>query len=166
MTITLNLNQIKSYLPHRFPFLFVDAVEDVVPGEWLRARKAVTSNEEFFNGHFPGNPVVPGVIQIEAMGQAGALLAIMSGVKVDQNRSIYVATIKDCRFRKPIVPGDLMELHAKILRYRLGTWKLGCEIRVGGQLASEAIISATSGPVASDPKLPDHLPKPLFLGHA
>jgi 3-hydroxyacyl-[acyl-carrier-protein] dehydratase len=162
MTITLNINQIKRYLPHRYPFLFVDFVEDCVPNEWLRARKAVTGNEEFFNGHFPGNPVVPGVIQIEAMGQAGALLAILSGAKVDATRSIYVATITDCKFRKPVVPGDVMELHAKVLRQRLGTWKLGCEVRVRGELASEATVSATSGPRASDPTLPEGLPAPAF----
>lgn len=162
MTTALNINQIKRYLPHRYPFLFVDAVEDVVPGEWLRGRKAVTGDEDFFNGHFPGNPVVPGVIQIEAMGQAGALLAILSGAKVDDSRSIYVTSITDCRFRRPIVPGDVMELHARVLKCRLGTWKLGCETRVQGQLASEAVISATSAPKASDPSLPQGLPPPIF----
>jgi 3-hydroxyacyl-[acyl-carrier-protein] dehydratase len=162
MPLTLNINQIRQYLPHRYPFLFVDAVDDMVPGEWLRARKAITGNEDFFNGHFPGNPVVPGVIQIEAMGQAGALLAIMSGVKVDREHTIYVATINDCKFRRPVVPGDVLELHAKILRYRLGTYRLGCEARVGGELASEAVISATSGPKASDPAIPPGLPPPIY----
>jgi 3-hydroxyacyl-[acyl-carrier-protein] dehydratase len=162
MPVTLNINQIKRYLPHRFPFLFVDAVEDMVPGEWLRARKAVTNNEAFFNGHFPGNPVVPGVIQIEAMCQAGALLTVLSGVKVDENRSIYVATISDAKFRRPVVPGDMMQLHAKILRYRLGTYRLGCEIRVSGAIASEATISATAGPKASDSAIPSGLPPPMF----
>lgn len=162
MPITLNINQIKQYLPHRYPFLFVDAVEDCHPGEWLIGRKAVTGNEDFFNGHFPGNPVVPGVIQIEAMGQAGALLAILSGAKVDATRSIYVATIDGCKFRRPVVPGDVMHLNAKILRYRLGTYKLGCEIKIGGELASEATISAMSGPRASDPAIPANLPPPSF----
>lgn len=162
MTTTLNINQIKRYLPHRYPFLFIDAVEDVVPGEWIRARKCVSNNEALFNGHFPGNPVLPGVIQIEAMGQAGALLAILSGAKVDEGRAIYVATINDCRFRKPIVPGDVMELHAKVLRQRLGMWKLKCEVHVGGELASEATISATSAPRATDPSLPEGLPAPSF----
>ena len=93
MTISLNINQIKRYLPHRYPFLFIDSVEEVVPGEHIRGKKAVTGNEDFFNGHFPGNPVVPGVIQIEAMGQCGALLAILSGAEVDAEKQIYVATI-------------------------------------------------------------------------
>lgn len=162
MPTTLNINQIKRYLPHRYPFLFVDAVEDVVPGEWIRARKAVSGNEQFFNGHFPGNPVVPGVIQIEAMGQAGALLAILSGAKVGEGRSIYVGTINDCKFRRPIVPGDVMELHAKVLKQKLGTWKLGCEVRVNGELASEAVVVATSGPAASASQLPEGLPPPGY----
>lgn len=164
MTITLNINQIKRYLPHRYPFLFIDAVEECVPGEHIRGRKTVTGNEDFFNGHFPGNPVVPGVIQIEAMGQAGALLAIFSGAKCDTTRSIYVAMIDECKFRKPIIPGDVMELRARILRQRLGMWKLACEVYVGGQLASEATISATSGPRATDPTLPEGLPQPMFSG--
>lgn len=162
MPITLNINQIKRYLPHRFPFLFVDAVEDVVPGEWIRARKSVTGNEDFFNGHFPNNPVVPGVIQIEAMGQAGALLAILSGAKVGEGRSIYVATIDGCRFRKPIVPGDVMELHSRVVKQKMGIWKLACEVRVKGELVSEALVTATSGPSASDPELPADLPAPAF----
>lgn len=158
----LNLNQIKQYLPHRYPFLFVDVVDEVVPNEFIRARKAVTGNEAIFNGHFPGNPVLPGVIQIEAMGQAGALLAVLSGAQLDKDRSIYVATINDCKFRKPVVPGDVMELTGRVLRYRLGTWKLACEVKVGGQVASEAVITATTGPSASPPKLPEGFPPPSF----
>lgn len=158
----LNLNQIKQYLPHRYPFLFVDVVDEVVPNEFIRARKAVTGNEAIFNGHFPGNPVLPGVIQIEAMGQAGALLAVLSGAKLDKDRSIYVATINECKFRRPVVPGEVMELGAKVLRYRLGTWKLACEVRVEGQVASEAVITATTGPSASPPKLPEGFPAPTF----
>jgi 3-hydroxyacyl-[acyl-carrier-protein] dehydratase len=162
MTITLNINQIKRYLPHRYPFLFVDIVDDVVIGESIRARKSVTGNEDFFNGHFPGNPVVPGVIQIEAMGQAGALLAILSGAKASATRAIYVATIDDCKFRRPIVPGDVMDLRAKVLRTRLGMWKLGCEVYVRDQLASSATISATTGPRVTDAALPEGLPPGMF----
>lgn len=158
----LNINQIKQYLPHRYPFLFVDAVDEVVPGESIRARKAVTGNEAFFNGHFPTNPVLPGVLQIEAMGQAGALLAILSGAKIGEGRSIYVTTISECRFKKPVVPGDLMVLSAKVLRYRLGTWKLGCEVHVNGELASMATVTATTGPSASQPELPEGFPPPIF----
>ena len=110
MTIKLNINQIMQYLPHRYPFLLIDAVDDIIPGETIKARKNVTINEAMFNGHYPENPVVPGVIQIEAMGQTGALLALFSGAKMDEERSIYVATITDCKFRRPIIPGDVMSL--------------------------------------------------------
>ncbi len=160
--ISLNINQIKSYLPHRYPFLFVDAVEDVVLQESIRARKCVSGNEGLFNGHFPGNPVLPGVIQIEAMGQAAALLAVLSGAKVDAEHSIYVTSITDCKFRRPIVPGDTMTLFAKVLRRRLGAWKFSCEVKVGEELASQATIMATSAPVASPPQLPADLPGPSF----
>lgn len=161
MTV-LNINQIKQYLPHRYPFLFVDAVDEVVPGEHIRARKAVSGNEDFFNGHFPGNPVLPGVIQIEAMGQAGALLAILSGAKVGKDHSIYVAAITDCRFKRPVVPGDVMELRSRVLKQRLGTFKLGCEVWVEGELVSQATVTATTGPAAGASKPPEGLPAPAF----
>lgn len=158
----LDIEQIKRYLPHRYPFLFVDRVDEVIPGESIRARKCVTGNEAIFNGHFPQNPVLPGVIQIEAMGQAGALLAILSGADVGEGRSIYVATITDCKFKRPVVPGDLLELRAKVLRHRLGTWKLGCEVWVEGELVSKATITATSGPSAAKSKTPEGLPEPKY----
>jgi 3-hydroxyacyl-[acyl-carrier-protein] dehydratase len=158
----LNIVQIQQYLPHRYPFLLVDAVDEIVPREHIRARKAVTGNEAFFNGHFPGNPVMPGVLQIEAMGQAGALLAILSGAEVGEGRSIYVAAIDECRFRRPVVPGDTMILSSRVLKYRLGTWKLLCEVHVDGELVSTATVTATTGPVASPPALPEGFPKPAF----
>lgn len=159
---SLNLEQIKKYLPHRYPFLFVDFVEELVPGEYIVARKGVTGNEDFFNGHFPGNPVMPGVLQIEAMGQAGALLAIMSGAKIDSETSIYVTSITDCRFKKPVVPGDMLELRSHVIRHKMGVWKLGCEVRVGGATASMATVTATSGPMVKAPDLPANFPAPQF----
>ncbi|MEQ9498121.1 MAG: 3-hydroxyacyl-ACP dehydratase FabZ [Deltaproteobacteria bacterium] len=158
----LNLSQIKQYLPHRYPFLFVDSVEELVPNEYIIAKKGVTGNEDFFNGHFPGNPVMPGVLQIEAMGQAGALLAIMSGAKLDEETSIYVTSITDCRFKKPVVPGDMLELRSKVIRQRMGVWKLGCEVRVRGDIASMATVTATSGPKVKQPELPADFRKPIF----
>jgi 3-hydroxyacyl-[acyl-carrier-protein] dehydratase len=160
METRLNINQIMQYLPHRYPFLFIDAVDDVIPGESIRAHKCVSMNEAIFEGHFPGNPVVPGVVQIEAMGQAGALLALLSGADFGADKSIYVTSITDCKFRKPIIPGDVMELGAKVLRYRLGMWKLSCETRIRGELASEAVITATSAPKVPPPPLPPHLLPP------
>jgi 3-hydroxyacyl-[acyl-carrier-protein] dehydratase len=160
MAVRLNINQIMQYLPHRYPFLFIDEVDDVVPGETIRAHKCVSVNEGFFNGHFPGNPVVPGVIQIEAMGQTGALLALLSGAELDSKKSIYVTSITDCRFRKPILPGAVMELSAKVLRHKMGMWRLACETRVLGEPASEAVITATTAPKVESPALPAGLPPP------
>ena len=159
---TLDLEQIKAYLPHRYPFLFVDRVEEIVPGESIRARKCVTGNEAFFNGHFPNNPVMPGVIQIEAMGQAGALLAILSGAQVGEGRAIYVTSITDCRFRKPVVPGDLFDLRARVVKQKLGIWKLECEVWIDGEKASEALITATAAPAATKKELPPGLPAPQY----
>ncbi|MCC7384302.1 MAG: 3-hydroxyacyl-ACP dehydratase FabZ [Deltaproteobacteria bacterium] len=160
MTVKLNINQIMRYLPHRYPFLLIDAVDELVPGETIRAHKCVTINESIFNGHFPDNPVMPGVIQIEAMGQTGALLALLSGAKLDDEKSIYVTSIDDCRFRRPIIPGDVMDLRAKVVRQRLGMWKLACECLVNGERASEALITATTAPKVKPPELPAHLPAP------
>lgn len=156
----LNINQIMQYLPHRYPFLFIDAVDEVVAGESIRARKNVSVNEAIFNGHFPGNPVVPGVIQIEAMGQTGALLALLSGAKLDDEKSIYVTAITDCRFRRPIIPGDVMLLHARVTGRKMGMWKFACETRVGAELASEAVITATTAPKVKPPALPAGFPPP------
>lgn len=162
MRIRLNHQQVQQYLPHRYPFLFIDQVDEVVPGESIRAHKCVSGNEELFNGHFPGNPVMPGVLQIEAMGQCGALLGLLSGAGLDDGKSIYVVKITDCKFRRPVVPGDVMDLRAKLVKQRLGMWTFECTVHVGDTLASQATIVATTGPKVQSPPLPDHLPKPSF----
>ncbi len=161
MTV-LDIEQIKSYLPHRYPFLFVDRVLALEIGKSIHARKSVSGNEAFFEGHFPGNPVLPGVIQLEAMGQAGALLAVMSGAKLSADQSIYVGALDDCKFRRPVVPGDVLDLHAEVLRYRLGTFKLACRAEVDGKLASSAVITATTGPALPRPAIPEAFPPPIF----
>ncbi|MGF1511288.1 MAG: 3-hydroxyacyl-ACP dehydratase FabZ [Myxococcota bacterium] len=159
----MNINQIKTYLPHRYPFLFVDAVDELVPGEFIKARKSVTANEQLFLGHFPGNPVLPGVIQIEAMAQTGCLLAIMSGAKIDKENSVYIANIDECKFRRPVLPGDVLLLSSKIVRHKMRIWKLACEAHVGDQLASSAVITATTSAAATmAEELPDTFPKPGF----
>lgn len=161
MTV-LDIEQIKAYIPHRAPFLFVDRVVELVLGERIHAQKAVTGNETFFEGHFPGNPVLPGVIQLEAMGQAGALLAILSGAKLEAGYSIYVGSMTDAKFRRPVLPGATLDLHAELLRQRLGTFKLGCRCEVDGQVASSAVITATTGPSRVRPALPEGVPPPIF----
>lgn len=161
MTV-LDSEQIKTYLPHRHPFLLVDRVVELVVGERIHAQKAVSGNEGFFQGHFPGNPVMPGVLQLEAMGQAGALLAILSGAKLETGHSIYVGGLSDCKFRRPVVPGDRLDLKAELLRKRLGTFKLACRAEVDGALATEATATLTTGPALPRPALPEGLPGPIF----
>lgn len=161
MTI-LDLQQIKRYLPHRYPFLLVDRVQELVVGERIHAQKAVTGNELFFQGHFPANPVLPGVIQLEAMGQAAALLAILSGAKIGPDDSIYVGSLNDCRFRRPVRPGDVLDLHVDLLRHRLGTFKLSCRSEVDGEVATTAVVTATTGPALPRPVPPEGLPAPIF----
>ncbi|HJL41703.1 MAG TPA: 3-hydroxyacyl-ACP dehydratase FabZ [Myxococcales bacterium LLY-WYZ-16_1] len=159
---SLNINQIKRYLPHRYPFLLVDAVDEVVPNESIRARKSVSVNEPFFAGHFPGNPVMPGVLQIEAMAQAGALLAAVSGARLDPDNAVYVTGITDCRFKRPVVPGDVLELRAAISKRKLSVWKLACEARVNGAVASSAVITATTARAPGATQTPDGFPEPGF----
>ena len=162
--IKLNLTQIKQYLPHRYPFLLVDAVDELVVNEYIKARKAVTANEAFFQGHFPSNPVLPGVLQIEAMGQAGALLAILSGANMSKDTSIYVTGLTDCKFKRMVVPGDLMILHARIEKYRLGMFKIACEVRVDGELASASRVTATTRASAEGARDPRGIAEPDLRG--
>ena len=104
---TLDINQIKEYLPHRYPLLLVDRVLDVELGKRIVAIKNVTINEEFFNGHFPHKPVMPGVLMIEAMAQTAAILSFMTmGVKPDENSVVYFVGIDNARFKRPVEPGD------------------------------------------------------------
>lgn len=161
MTV-LDNEQVKAYLPHRYPFLLVDRVESVVLGERIHARKCVTVNEAFFQGHFPGNPVLPGVLQLEALGQAGALLAILSGAHIPEGHSIYAGGLTDCKFRRPVRPGDVLDLHVELLRQKMGTFKLGCRSEVDGQVCTVANITATTGPALPRPELPPDFPAPSF----
>ena len=162
MTSILNLNQIKQYLPHRYPFLFVDAVTALTRGEYCQAKKAVTCNETVFNGHFPENPVLPGVIQIEAMCQTAALLAILSGAKVDGKQSVYFTGVTDCKFTKPVVPGDVLVMEATVVKKKMGVWRFDTRCEVDGELASVAKLSAMAAPTASPSDLPEGFPAPIF----
>ncbi|TVQ73415.1 MAG: 3-hydroxyacyl-[acyl-carrier-protein] dehydratase FabZ [Oceanospirillales bacterium] len=137
----MDVNEIRKYLPHRYPFLLVDRVIELVPGESIVAIKNVTVNEPFFNGHFPDHPVMPGVLLVEAMAQAAGILGFKTMDKTPQDGSIYYFVgADDLRFKRPVVPGDQVKLEANVLSERRGIWKFGVKASVDGQLVCSATI--------------------------
>jgi len=139
----LDIARILAALPHRYPFLLVDRVVTVVKGERIHAYKNVTFNEGFFQGHFPGNPVMPGVLQLEALAQAGALLAHESAPFDPSQKVILLLAFDEVKFRRVVSPGDRLDLHVAIERQKGSFWRLAGQAKVDGQLASEAEIMAT-----------------------
>lgn len=149
---SLDINQIKQYLPHRYPLLLVDRVLNWESGKSIDAIKNVTINEEFFNGHFPNKPVMPGVMTIEALAQTSALLAFLTiGQKPDENAVVYFLGIDKARFKRPIEPGDQLRMHVDILRHSRGIWKFQARATVDDQLAVEAELMCTMRSVADSP---------------
>ncbi|MBN2680581.1 3-hydroxyacyl-ACP dehydratase FabZ [Acidithiobacillus montserratensis] len=143
MVSELNIQDIMKRLPHRYPFLLVDRVLDVQVGKSLRAIKNVTMNEPFFQGHFPAMPVMPGVLIIESLAQAAALLAFVSEDKFGENAAVYFAGIDKARFRKPVTPGDRLELLANVSRRRSGMWQMETQALVDGTEVASALLMAT-----------------------
>jgi 3-hydroxyacyl-[acyl-carrier-protein] dehydratase len=137
-----NTEVILKYLPHRYPFLLVDRIIDVVAGEKLTAIKNVTFNEPHFQGHFPDNPVMPGVLILEAMAQAGALFAAHTDPASMENRLVYFMTIDKVRFRKPVVPGDQLRLEMVLAKRRRDIWRFVGKAYVGDDLVAEAELMA------------------------
>ena len=109
---TLNMKEIMARIPHRYPFLLVDKVVDYEEGKWIKAIKNVTMNEPFFQGHFPGEPIMPGVLIIEAMAQAGGILALITAKMGD--KLAFFMTINNAKFRKPVIPGDQLLFHVEV----------------------------------------------------
>jgi 3-hydroxyacyl-[acyl-carrier-protein] dehydratase len=141
----LRIAEIMRVLPHRYPFLLIDRVIEVDPDKRLVALKNVSINEPFFNGHFPGAPVMPGVLTIEAMAQAGAVLGLLEK-KADLTKSlVYFMGIDEAKFRRPIVPGDQMRIVVEVLRRKSIVWKMKGEVYVGSDLAAEAILLSSIG---------------------
>ena len=137
----MDVNQIREYLPHRYPFLLVDRVVELTEGESIVAYKNVTINEPFFNGHFPDQPVMPGVLIVEAMAQAAGILGFKTMGKTPQDGSMYYFVGSDkLRFKKPVVPGDKLELFAQILSEKRGIWKFEVRAEVDGKTVSSATI--------------------------
>ena len=141
---TLDILAIKSLLPHRYPLLLVDRVLDWEANKTITAIKNVTVNEEFFQGHFPHKPVMPGVLMIEALAQTAALLSFLSmGVKPDENSVVYFVGIDNARFKRPVEPGDQLKMDVEILRVSRGIWKYKAVGTVDGKVALEAELMCT-----------------------
>jgi len=141
---SLDINQIKQYLPHRYPLLLVDRVLHWEAGKNITAIKNVTINEEFFNGHFPHKPVMPGVMMIEALAQTAALLSFLTmDKKSDDSAIVYFAGIDGARFKRPVGPGDQLRMEVEITRQARGIWKYKAQATVDGQIAVEAELMCT-----------------------
>ena len=141
---TLDILAIKSLLPHRYPLLLVDRVLDWEANKTITAIKNVTANEEFFQGHFPHKPVMPGVLMIEALAQTAALLSFLTmGVKPDENSVVYFVGIDNARFKRPVEPGDQLKMDVEILRVSRGIWKYKAVGSVDGKVALEAELMCT-----------------------
>ena len=132
-------------LPHRYPFLLIDKIIAVSPGASITALKNVTINEPFFQGHFPGRPVMPGVLVIEAMAQAGGVLSHVTLGDVDPKPLFFLAGVNDARFRRTVLPGDQIVVQVDVDKIRRGIWFYNCSASVDGQLAVSADITCAPG---------------------
>ena len=138
---TLSLEAIQNILPHRYPFLLVDRIISLEVGKRVVGVKNVSINEPFFQGHFPGNPIMPGVLIIEAMGQTGGILSSLS-IERSEERSIYFMAMDKAKFRRPVIPGDQLMLEITALRTGSRVWKIAGKASVENDLAAEAILTA------------------------
>ena len=145
MDNTFDIQKIMNLLPHRYPFIMIDRILELVPGEKVVALKNVTINEPFFQGHFPGSPIMPGVLMIEAMGQAGAVLASESLPEEEQGSLIYFMGMNKVKFRKPVVPGDQIIFEIKFLKQRTKVFKMSGMAFVDEKLVAEAELMASFG---------------------
>ena len=140
----MDIHEILEHLPHRYPILLVDRVLDVVPGERIVALKNVSVNEPFFPGHYPHHPVMPGVLIVEALAQAAAILSFKTlGGKPDDKSVYYFVGIDNARFKKPVSPGDQLILEVSIQASKRGLWKFAAQAKVDGQVAAEAELMCT-----------------------
>lgn len=148
-TSTMDIHEILTLLPHRYPFLLVDRVIALDKGKSIKAIKNVTINEPFFTGHFPHRPVMPGVLMLEAMAQAAALMSFdMMGKKPDDNSVYYFAGIDNARFKRPVEPGDQLVMDVALVRHKAGIFKFSGVTRVDGNIVCEAELMCTMRTIA------------------
>jgi 3-hydroxyacyl-[acyl-carrier-protein] dehydratase len=139
----LDINEIMAILPHRYPFLLVDKVLEVEQGKRIVAIKNVTMNEPFFQGHFPGHPVMPGVLIIEAMAQVAAIMAYLDSGSQAEDKVSYFMAIDNARFRKPVKPGDTLRIEIETIFHKRGIWSVAGKTYVDDVLVTEAELKAT-----------------------
>lgn len=145
----MDIKEILDHLPHRYPFLLVDRVVDFEVGKSIHAYKNISINEQFFTGHFPHHPVMPGVLIMEALAQAAGILSFKTmGAKPDDDSVFYFVGIDNARFKRPVVPGDQLHLHVEIVRQIRGIWKYKVEARVDGEVAAQAELMCAQRDVA------------------
>jgi 3-hydroxyacyl-[acyl-carrier-protein] dehydratase len=144
-TNVMDAVQIMETLPHRYPFLLLDGIAAIEPGESITALKNVTINEPYFQGHFPGRPVMPGVLVIEAMAQAGGVLSHVTVGDVDPKPLYFLAGVNNARFRRTVQPGDQLVVQVNVVKVRRGIWFYTCTASVGGQTAVTADITCAPG---------------------
>jgi 3-hydroxyacyl-[acyl-carrier-protein] dehydratase len=142
--VVMDVLEIQRWLPHRYPFLLIDRVLDVVPDSFIIAQKNVTINEQFFGGHFPGNPVMPGVLICEAMAQAGAVFARYSEPELLRDKNFYLVGADGFKWKKMVVPGDTLVITMKSVRKRNPLWVMHGEATVDGVLVAAGTISAAA----------------------
>jgi 3-hydroxyacyl-[acyl-carrier-protein] dehydratase len=138
----LNVHDIMGILPHRYPFLMIDRVENIVLGESATGLKNVTINEPFFQGHFPGQAVMPGVLIIESMAQTAAALVMYTLGEEAHGKLVYFMSVDGARFRKPVVPGDTLKIYVTRIQNRRAVWKFTGDAKVDGTLVANASFSA------------------------
>jgi 3-hydroxyacyl-[acyl-carrier-protein] dehydratase len=143
---TLDIDGILERLPHRYPFLMVDRVLDVVPGKSIVAVKNVSTNEAYFEGHFPGHPVMPGVLILEALAQAGGVLAWESVSAEERIWILYLVGIEETRFKQTVRPGDQLVLRVDLLKRKRNLWRFAAKAEVDGKLVAETQILMADGP--------------------
>jgi 3-hydroxyacyl-[acyl-carrier-protein] dehydratase len=141
----IDILEILRLLPHRYPFVMVDKILSVIPEKSVTGIKNVTINEPYFQGHFPGKPVMPGVLILEGMAQTGGIMAYYSAPETIGNKLLYFAGIDKARFRKPVIPGDQIVFTLDVIKYKRGILVMNGEARVDGKLVAEAELMASFG---------------------
>ncbi|HJK88751.1 MAG: 3-hydroxyacyl-ACP dehydratase FabZ [Candidatus Megaira endosymbiont of Mesostigma viride] len=138
---SMDINQIMSIIPHRYPFLLIDRIKEIILGESIIGIKNVTFNEPQFTGHFPSRPIMPGVLIIEAMAQLSAVLVAKS-METTEDKEVFFMSIEESKFRKIVEPGDCLVMYSSIVQNRSSVWKFKARAEVDGKIASEAVFTA------------------------